>query len=170
MSQFSPTSMPGYFQVYINQVAEKDLATAFRNQSAVMKDFLPAITEEKSRFAYAAGKWTIREMLQHIIDAERIFTYRALCFARKETTSLPSFEENDYAANSLANNRSWQNLTAEFIAVRQSTLYLFNSFTPEMLASTGTANNNTFSVEAIGFITVGHLNHHKKILEERYLQ
>ncbi|MEP7109984.1 MAG: DinB family protein [Ferruginibacter sp.] len=168
MSNSSPTSLPGYFQVYLDQVEEKELATAFTNQSQVIKDFLPSITEEKSMFAYAEGKWTLRELLQHIIDAERIFTYRALCFARKEATSLPGFDENDYAAASNANNRTWESLTAEFVSVRRSTILLFDSFTPEMLASTGTANNNSFPVAEIGFILIGHFNHHKKIIEERY--
>lgn len=169
MSAPSPTSAPGYFQVYINQVSEKELPDAFRNQSNLIKDFFPSISEERSLFAYAEGKWSLREMLQHIIDAERIFTYRAVSFARKERAHLPGFEENDYAANSAANNRTWQSLIGELVAVRQSTLYLFNSFTPEMLAETGTSNNNLFSVASIGFITVGHLNHHKRIIEERYL-
>src|SRR4051794_21532506 len=92
----SPTNVPGYFKVYIDQVVEKDLATAFTNQSQVIKDLLPSITEEKSMFAYAPGKWSIKELLQHLTDAERIFSYRALCFARKEAAVLPSFEENDY--------------------------------------------------------------------------
>ena len=165
----SPTSQPGYFQVYIDQVVEKDLPSAFRNQSQVIYNFLPSISEEKSLHAYAPGKWTLRELLQHMIDTERILTYRALCFARKEAAPLPGFEENDYAAASNGNQRTWESLTAEFVAVRKSSLFLFDSFTPEMLGRTGTANNNTFSVEGLGFIIVGHFNHHKRIIEERYL-
>lgn len=170
MSNLSPTAQPGYFQVYIDQVKEKDLATAFTNQSQVIKEFLPSISEGQSLHAYAPGKWTLRELLQHMIDTERILTYRALCFARKEAASLPGFEENDYAAASNGNNRSWESLTAEFVAVRKSTLFLFDSFTDEMLAGTGTANNNAFSVQGLGFIIVGHFNHHKRIIEERYLK
>lgn len=169
MSNSSPTGQPNYFQVYIDQVKEKDLASAFSNQSQVIKEFLPAITEEKSTFAYSEGKWTLKELLQHIIDTERIFTYRALCFARKEIASLPGFDENDYAAASYANNRSWESLMEEFVAVRRSSLFLFDSFTPEMLANTGRANNNALSAGQIGFILIGHFNHHKRIIEERYL-
>ena len=169
MTTSSPTSQPGYFQVYINQVAEKDLPSAFTNQSQVIKDFLPSISEEQSTIAYAPGKWTLKELLQHMIDTERILNYRALSFARKEAAPLPGFEENDYAKNSNANNRTWESLTAEFVAVRRSTLFLFDSFTPEMLASGGTANNNAFTVEGLGFIISGHFYHHKKIIEERYL-
>lgn len=169
MSAPSPTFSPGYFQVYIDQVKEKDLAAAFISQSAVIKDFLPSITEEQSIFAYAPGKWTIKELLQHIIDCERIFTFRALSFARRETATLPGFDENDYAAASAANNRSWESLSAEFVAVRRATLFLYDSFTPEMLATAGTANNNTYSVAQLGFILLGHFNHHKRIIDERYL-
>ncbi|MEP7141995.1 MAG: DinB family protein [Ferruginibacter sp.] len=170
MSNLSPTSQPGYFRVYLDQVKEKDLTVAFTNQSQVIKDFLPSISEEKSLFSYAEGKWTLREMLQHIIDAERIFAYRALCFARNEYATLPSFDENEYAAAaSNAHTRTWESLTAEFIAVRRSILFLYDSFTPEMLARTGKAGNHSLSVEELGFVIIGHFTHHKRIMDERYL-
>lgn len=169
MSNSSPANVPGYFQLYIDQVNEKDLATAFTSQSTIIKDFLPGISEEKSTYAYAQGKWTIKELLQHLIDAERIFTYRALCFARKEQVTLPGFEENEYAAASNANIRSWESLTAEFVAVRKATLFLYDSFTAEMLATSGKASVNTYTVEALGFILLGHFNHHIKIIKERYI-
>lgn len=108
--------------------------------------------------------------MQHLIDCERIFTYRALCFARKEQQDLLSFEENNYAANSMANARNWQELCDEFNAVRRSTLLLFKGFTRQQLESSGSANNKQVSVLALGFIIAGHVNHHKKIIEERYLQ
>lgn len=169
MSNSSPTNQPGYFQLYIDQVKEKDLATAFTNQSIIIKEFLPSISEEKSLFAYAEGKWTLRELLQHIIDTERILTFRALCFARKESATLPGFDENEYAVAATANNRTWESLTAEFIAVRKSSLFLFDSFSPEMLAGTGIANSNPFTAQQLGFIVVGHFIHHKKIIDQRYL-
>ncbi len=169
MPKPSPTSYPGYFQRYIDQVPEQDLATAFRNQLPVINNFLPSISEEKSMYAYEPGKWTMKEILQHIIDTERIFNYRALCFARKETASLPGFEENNYAANSNANSRSWQSLINEFAAVRRATELMFSTFTDEALATSGTANNNPTTVASIGFISLGHFYHHKKVMEERYL-
>ena len=169
MSIQSPTSVPGYFQFYIDEVIEKDLTTAFINQSQIIKDFFPAISEEKSTYAYEAGKWTLKEVLQHLIDTERIFTYRALCFSRKEILVLPGFDENTYAANSAANDRTWESLLDELVAVRRSTLFLFDSFNQEMLQNSGSANTNIFSVEKIGFIIIGHFNHHKKIIEQRYL-
>ena len=169
MSTSSPTNQPGYFKVYIDQVPEKELASAFTNQSTIIKELLPSIDEQKSLYAYAPGKWTIKELFQHLIDAERIFTYRALCFSRKELAVLPSFDENDYAANSSANRRSWQSLMDEIVAVRRATLFLYDSFSPEMLATVGKAGTNSLSVEQLGFITIGHFTHHVKILKERYL-
>ncbi|UAY53166.1 DinB family protein [Ferruginibacter albus] len=170
MSKPSPSAYPGMFQEYVALVPEEDLADAFNKQTPIIRSFLSSISEEKSHLIYAPGKWSIKEVLQHIIDAERIFSYRALCFARKEKIALPGFEENDYAANSNADARSWQSLGNEFLIVRQSTHLLFNSFTPEMLQNEGKAWNYTITPEAVGFQLLGHFYHHKKIVEERYLE
>ncbi|HEV8079892.1 MAG TPA: DinB family protein [Chitinophagaceae bacterium] len=159
---------PEYFGKYINQVSEEDLSEAFRNQFPKIESFLLSISEEKAGFAYAPGKWTLKELLQHTIDTERIFNYRALCFARKETASLPSFDENLYAENSNANKRSWKSLSSEFINVRRSTEDLFNSFSDGVLQQKGSANNNNTSVLSLGFILIGHVYHHIKVVEERY--
>lgn len=169
MSKPSPTNYPGYFQLYIDQVTETDFFTALENQSTSLEQFLQSITEEKSMFAYAEGKWTIKEMLLHMSDTERIFCYRALCFARGEKTNLPGFDENDYAANSDANSRTWESIVQEFLIVRKATEVLFKNFSEKALAGIGTANNNPATVASIGFILLGHFNHHKKILVERYL-
>ena len=169
MPKPSPTNYPGYFQKYIDQVTETDFFTALQNQSAGLEQFLQPISEEKSMFAYAEGKWTIKEMLLHMSDTERIFCYRALCFAREEKTNLPGFDENDYAANSDANSRTWESIVQEFLVVRKATEVLFKSFSEKALARVGTANNNPATVASIGFILLGHFNHHKKILAERYL-
>ena len=169
MSKPLPANYPGHFKRYIDLVPETESLSAILNQGLEIMPFLSAISEEKSMYAYAEGKWTIKELLQHILDAERIFTYRALCIARGEKENLPGFEENDYAANSFANNRRWDSLVKEFLTVRQSTELLFKSFTEEMLDSLGTSNNKTIDVSSIGFIIAGHYYHHKKILLERYL-
>jgi len=160
---------PAYFETYISKVNEDNVKDAFKMQADTVNNFFDTISEEKSGHAYAPGKWTIKELLQHIIDAERIFAYRALSFSRKETTSLPSFDENSYADNSFANERNWQSLVDEMKAVRKTTEMLFDSFNTDMLNLSGVANNNPVTVNAIGFIIVGHLNHHKKVLEEKYL-
>jgi len=164
-----PTTYPVYFKNYVDQVPDEDLLTGFQNQSAVIKELLNSITEERSNYAYDTGKWTIKEVLLHLTDAERIFNFRALCIARGETASLPGFDENTYAANSNANSRTWQNLVDEFLAVRSSTEFLYKSFTDEALAASGISNNNPATVISFGFTTLGHFYHHKKVLQERYL-
>ena len=163
------TDYPEYFNRYIIQVPENDLDEALMNQSAILPGFLQSVSEQTSMHTYAEGKWTIKELLQHIIDAERIFDYRALCIARKEMNSLPSFDENAYAENSYANTRDWLSLVSEFLNLRKSTRDLYASFSAEMLWHKGTANGKIISPLSLGFITVGHFTHHKKIIEERYL-
>ena len=160
---------PPYFQNYINQVPEEDVMTAVENQQSVIDHFFDGISEEKSTYAYDEGKWTLKELLQHVIDTERIFIFRSLAFARKEKQSLPGFDESDYAANSNANARTWKSLCEELKAVRKTAQLLFESFTYEMFSSTGLANNHSTTVNAMGFILVGHVYHHKNIIETKYL-
>ena len=131
--------------------------------------FVQNIPMDKFDYRYAEGKWTIKDIIQHIIDAERIFCYRALRISRNDQTPLPGFEENDYVENTNANSRSIQELLTEFSAVRHSTLYLFKSFSEEQLTRMGTASSHPISVRAIGFLTIGHLKHHQKVFQERYL-
>jgi uncharacterized damage-inducible protein DinB len=169
MPKPSPSAYPPYFKNYVDQVPDEDLLTGFRNQLPVIKDLLNAVTEEQSNHAYQPGKWTLKELLLHITDTERIFNFRALCIARGETASLPGFDENMYAANSNANERKWQNLVDEFMAVRASTQFLYESFSEKALQSTGISNNNSATAESFGFITLGHFYHHKNIIVERYL-
>ena len=161
--------VPVSFHNYINQVPEDDLSKSFKIQSETFIRFLESIPPDKYDYRYAEGKWTLKELLQHVIDAERIFCYRALCFARKDATPLPSFEENAYAENSKAQNREWNDLVEEFKAVRKATQFLFSSFDKEQLDSSGVSNKNPNYVLGMGFITLGHTLHHKKIIEERYL-
>jgi uncharacterized damage-inducible protein DinB len=169
MPKPSPETYFAYFKRYVDLVPEEDLSTGFQNQLPIIKELLNSITEEKSTYAYAPGKWTLKELLQHITDTERIFNYRALAIARKETASLPGFDEDSYAANSNANGRTWQTLVDEFLVVRQSTQFLYDSFTDEMLEASGIASNNPLTVNSLGFTTLGHFYHHKKVMEERYL-
>ncbi len=166
----SQQNYPPYFEKYINLVKEDDLMQSFKNQVPEIEKTLSLIDEEKAGKAYAEGKWTLKELLQHIIDTDRIFNYRALCFARKETTSLPSFDENLYAENSNANARTWKSLCSEYFNLRRSTEDLFESFTEDMLQTKGIASNNPISVISIGFIIAGHAYHHLNIIKERYLQ
>ncbi|MFA9195618.1 DinB family protein [Flavobacterium sp. FBOR7N2.3] len=131
--------------------------------------FVQDIPMDKFDYRYAEGKWTIKEIIQHIIDTERIFSYRALRISRNDKTPLPGFEENDYALNTNANDRHLQSLLTELSIVRQSTLSLFKSFSEEQLKRIGIASNHEISVRAIGFIIIGHQKHHQKVYKERYL-
>ena len=162
-------TFPPYFSTYIDKVKEDNVTDAFRNQQAVVNDFFDGIPAEKTNEGYAPGKWTLKELLQHIIDAERIFAYRSLCIARKEALSLPGFDENEYAANSQANSRSWKSIIEEMKQVRRSTELLFESFSDEMINQSGLSNNNKITVNALGFIVAGHLVHHVAVIKERYL-
>lgn len=169
MARPSITTYPSYFNTYIKLVEEDDVKSALRNQNPRAENFFNSIAEEQSLYKYAEGKWTIKEVLQHLIDAERIFAYRALAFARKEKNILPSFDENEYAANSHANNRNWKELIQEFITIRRSTEILFNSFTEENLNTSGKASDYEITVLALGYTSVGHVQHHINIIRERYL-
>lgn len=131
--------------------------------------FIQNIPMDKFDYRYAVGKWTIKDIIQHVIDTERIFSYRALRFSRNDATPLPGFEENDYANNTHANQRSIQDLLTELSAVRHATLLLFKSFSQEQLLKMGISSGSEVSVRAIGFIIIGHQKHHQKVFEERYL-
>lgn len=160
---------PQFFHTYINQAPGNDVNKLISEQSAFLFRFLSRIPVSKRKYRYARGKWTIQEMLQHMIDTERVFAYRALCFARQEKASLPSFDENSYADHSGAGRRDWNDLINEFKAVRRSTEILFRSFNKKQLQTTGIANQHPVSVLAMGFIIAGHVNHHCRVLKERYL-
>jgi uncharacterized damage-inducible protein DinB len=162
--------VPSFYHKYISLVMQDDLGDAFTQTQQNLIDLLASIPAERWDYSYAEDKWSIKELVQHLIDAERIFCYRALCFARKDTVALPGFDENIYALNSKANHRSKESLLQELQVVQQSSAAMFNSFDEEQLQSSGIANNNSIYVSAIGFTIIGHALHHKKILEERYLQ
>ena len=163
-----PTTFPSYFNTYIKLIPENEVMDALRNHANRAEKFFSLISEEQSMYKYAEGKWTVKEILQHVIDTERIFCYRALAIARKEITPLPSFDERKYAANSFANQRSWKELAEEFKVVRQSSVLLFNSFTNESLEYSGNVSDYQMTVLALGFTIAGHVNHHMNIIRERY--
>jgi len=162
-------SVPPSFKNYIKQVEETDVLQALRLSGFRSQVLIHSIPADKADFRYADGKWSVREVLCHILDAERIFAYRALRFARNDKTNLHSFDENAYAPEANAGGRSLVKISTEFTHLRASTVDVFESFTEEMLRRRGTANNNEISVLALGFVIAGHEAHHRKILSERYL-
>ena len=161
--------VPQFFHNYISYVSQDSITEAFKVQTPAIMKFIESIPADKYDYRYADGKWTIKEVLQHIIDAERIFAYRALRFARKDNTPLPSFDENLFADNAKADKRDWQEMVDEFKVVRKSSEYLFNSFDDDQLDATGISNNSPVYVLGIGFVLVGHPLHHMRIIKERYL-
>jgi uncharacterized damage-inducible protein DinB len=161
--------VPEFYHHYISQVPENELMTAFQNGTAKLLQVFENILPAQQDYRYAEGKWTIKEVLQHIIDAERVFIYRALCFARKDPTPLPGFDENIFAANANAGKRSWNDLIEEFKSVRKSAEQLFASFDEEQLDAGGIASNKPNYVLGFGYIIIGHSLHHTNIIKERYL-
>ena len=163
-------TLPKFYTHYVNQVKELDMLVALEQSGKQMLAVINGIPEEMGEYRYEKGKWSIKELICHMMDAERIFAYRALRFARNDSTELPAFEENEYAPEANAHARTLKQLAAEVENLRRSTLDLFTGFTPEMLQRKGSANKNVVSVVNIGYIIAGHETHHRNILNERYLQ
>lgn len=161
---------PVYFYNYIKLVDASTIKEAIEKYSKTIVDFIEKINEDQSMYRYADDKWTIKEVLQHIIDTERIFAYRILAISRGEQTPLPGFDENEYAKASMADNRNWLSLTEEFKAVRKSTDLMLLSFNEEQLNKSGITNGSPNTSIAIAFAVFGHVLHHIEILKERYLQ
>ena len=169
-SNLQPEEFAGFYATYINQVSgEYTLIEELEISVHRFIKFVQNIPLDKFDYRYAEGKWTIKDIIQHLIDAERIFAYRALRFARNDKNKLPGFEENDYVDEANATKRSIQDLLTELAVVRQATLSLFKSFSNEELLRIGTASNNQMSVRALGFTIIGHQNHHQRVFEEKYL-
>lgn len=158
-----------FYQDYINQTTTDDVQYLLQQSLLPLKDFFSSIPSSKIDYAYSEGKWTLKELLQHLIDTERIMSYRALCIARGEQKSLPGFDENDYVVASNASERTWNSLIEEMLLVRKSTILLFDSFNINLLQQKGKANKHAITTNALGFIIVGHVLHHQRIITERYL-
>ncbi|MBC8047817.1 MAG: DinB family protein [Fimbriimonadaceae bacterium] len=160
---------PPYYLKYIERVPDGDIIEILSTQINQNISFLKNLPPEKLNYRYAEGKWTIKQIVQHLIDGERVFSYRALRFARNDKTALPGFEENEYADEAQVDNREFSELLSEFEAVRNATLCLLKSFGDEELSRTGIANDNPISVRSICYIIAGHELHHIAIIKERYL-
>lgn len=163
-----PTEYAGYFARYIDQTSTVDLIPALINSHEELCTIVKGCTEPQLLHRYAEGKWSVKELLVHLSDAERIFAYRALRFVRRDTTLLPGFDENLYVPASHADERTPEVIIRELYSVRQATITLFEAMNEEDLRQTGTASNTTLSVRALGYIILGHETHHRTILRERY--
>jgi hypothetical protein len=163
------TEAAEYYFVYINQVVGTDIGRILETQAAETLALMQGISEERSRHRYADGKWSIRQVLSHINDTERMFAFRALWFARALPEPLPSFDQDIAIAHAAADDRSWISHIEEFRRVRAATLALFQHLPTEAWSRRGVASGNPFTVRALAFITAGHVAHHLRLLRERYL-
>ena len=158
-----------YYFTYINQVEGDDPLRVMENQFDAYLPMLESITEEKSLHRYAPGKWSLRQVVNHLADTERAFTFRALWFARGFDAPLPSYDPDIAAAGATADRIAWAAHVEELLRVRQGTLSLFQNLPQEAWMRTGVASGNTFTVRALAFITAGHIEHHFRIVREKYL-
>ena len=165
------TEYAPYFERYMQLTVLKD-KTIIQNLESAQDEFecvLRNLPDNKHSYSYAAGKWTLKELIQHIIDTERVFCYRALSFARNDQASLPGFDQDVFVDNAAANNRDYYDLLDEMKVLRKSSIQLFKSFSKEALLRIGVASNNKISVRALGYLFSGHQIHHINIVKERYL-
>ncbi|MBU0560116.1 MAG: DinB family protein [Bacteroidetes bacterium] len=163
------TEYPEWYQQYVDAVADGDIVEALKNQLKESAELLNEISKEKSSHRYAEGKWSIKELLGHVIDAERILSYRLLRFARKDKTDLSQYDHDEYVINSQNDVDSFEDLKKEFRFVRKSTLMLLSKLNDEAWLLTGCSGGKSFTVRAMAFIIAGHEKHHMKILKEKYL-
>ncbi|HSQ45622.1 MAG TPA: DinB family protein [Lutibacter sp.] len=169
LSQLDENEYNPHYKHYISALGNVDLFEILLASSEELLETIKDLSEEKMVFRYDDGKWTIKELLQHLIDTERIMSYRALRFSRNDATELAGFDENWYVDNSYGNDRNSDDLVDEFTCTRRASISLFKSFNDEMLLLSGTANGSDMTVRALGFIIAGHQMHHLKIIKERYL-
>jgi|SRR5579864_8077813 len=162
------TEYDPYYERYISLVSEEDVLIALDQQLAETLILLRGVSEQHGAFRYEPDKWSMKEVLGHLIDTERIMSYRALCIARAEPSSLPGFEQDDYVRHGNFDNRSVSSLAREFEQVRRATISLFRNLEPEAWERRGKANNVKVSVRALAYIIAGHELHHKAVLKDRY--
>jgi uncharacterized damage-inducible protein DinB len=164
-----PDEYAEFYSGYIKQIPHDDIIRLLEDGRDEVQTLLKSIPEDKGNYSYADGKWSIKEVLGHMADVERVHAYRALCFSRGETKSLPGFEQDDYVKAGNFNKRYLRDLAEELLLIRNANLSLFRSFDEETLMRRGKSNNKDFTVRAMMFIIAGHELHHIKILKERYL-
>ena len=160
--------LPEYYTPYAVEVNQTNFLNHLKSQSTEFTAFLTRMDPALWKYRYDENKWSVSEVLLHIIDNERIFSYRALRFARNDSSELQGYEHNDYVPESFADYRTPQSIINEFTSVRSATLSLFESFSPMTLKRTGIASKVEFDVEALGVVIAGHLLHHWRVIEDKY--
>lgn len=162
-SEFAP-----YFLRYVSLVTESDVLSTLEDQSVDLMRLMAAVPPELETFRYAPGKWSVREVLGHLIDGERVFGYRAFCISRGESAALPLFDENQYVAAADYNTRPLAEIVPEFLLIRKSNLVFLGRLTDEAWKRIGTSSGKPISVRALAFIMVGHVRHHVNVLRTAY--
>ncbi len=160
--------LPPFYSRYVNLVSAVSLPGALLESGLVLQKFAGSWTAQEAEFRYADGKWSPREILLHLIDAERVFAYRALRFSRADQTVLPGFDENEYALQYVNDTRKVNEIITEMQLLRESTAAMFSSFTPEIMERQGEASGVQLTVRTLGEIIVGHEKHHLNVLKEKY--
>ena len=168
VSELPTSEYNEYYAGYIAKIPDVSLRSALDESSAALLDYLNYVPEDKADYAYAPGKWTIKECLQHIIDTERVFAGRALRIGRGDQAPLPGFDQNEFAAVANVDHRRWLDMVKEFRVVRQANQFLFDSLTDADLARIGQMSGHPASCRAIGFILCGHVFHHAQLYREKY--
>ncbi|MBX3241751.1 MAG: DinB family protein [Chitinophagaceae bacterium] len=163
-----PSEYPPFAEIYISLVREEDIRLVLQDSITPLEQFLDSIPEDKADYTYAPGKWTVKQVLQHTIDTERVFAYRAMCIARGELQSLPGFDQDAYANNADVSRRSLESLKEEMSLIRVSTALLFEHLEEKELLRQGTASNHTITPLSLGYMIVGHWRHHEYLFRERY--
>lgn len=163
-----PGEYGDYYEDYIALINESNVIQSLINQGQQTYAFIQKLTEKEATHRYDEGKWSVKEVIGHLIDTERIMAYRALCISRDEKSSLPGYNHKNYVKEGNFDNRSLQSLSTEYDALRNANISMFNSFNKEQLLRKGTANEMTVSVRALAYIITGHEKHHFNILKERY--
>lgn len=163
------TDFQKYIQRYLDLIPSENWLDELKKSGEKTVSLFSFLTEEQSKFAYAEGKWTLKEVLLHLSDTERIFQYRILAIARGEKSELPGFDEELYTQNSFANKRNLDSLLEEYQLVRKSSQILLDTMNSSVLNNIGTANGNQISAQTIGKLIIGHNIHHLNVVDERYL-
>ena len=162
------TRLPPFYSRYVNLVSAVSLPGVLLESGLVMQQYAGNWTSEEAEFRYAEGKWSPREILLHLLDAERVFAYRALRFSRADQTILPGFDENEYALQYVKDTRQVSDIITEMQLLRESTAAMFSAFSPEVMERQGEASGVQLTVRTLGEIIVGHEKHHLKVLQEKY--
>lgn len=165
-----PSELSEYYQSYLKEYNGSDMLKDLIEQRDNTQKFLQSVPHEKESYRYAAAKWSIKEVIGHLSDTERILSYRALTFARNDKTTIPGFEENEYTLQSNYHTRTLKNISEEVLSVRNASITLFSNMNEKMLEQIGIANNNPVSVKALLFFIIAHQVHHLNVIKERYLK